>query len=97
MKMVMISYNEAIDIEVMGILEKCAAKNYSKVFGTFGSGNTSGIHLGNDIWPGRNNIVYIACEYAQAKQLLSGIEALRKSVAGKEGVKAFMWTLEACT
>ena len=28
LKMVMISYNSAIDVEVMEILEKCGIKNY---------------------------------------------------------------------
>lgn len=94
MKMVMISYNEAIDAEVMEILEKSGAKNYSKVLATFGRGTTSGIHLGNDIWPGRNNILYIACEQIQARQLLLYVEELHKGNIGKEGIKAFIWDIE---
>jgi hypothetical protein len=96
-KMVMITYNEAIDNEVMEALQKCGLKNYSKIFGTFGSGRTSGIHLGNDIWPGRNNILYVACQDGQAKELLSCIGVLRRSSIAKEGVKAFAWNLEATT
>lgn len=95
--MVMITYNEAIDVEVMEALEKCATKNYSKVLATFGRGIASGIHLGNDIWPGRNNILYVACEDAQARLLLSHIQALRKNSTGKEGVKAFVWDLKEIT
>ncbi|MDP2922965.1 MAG: hypothetical protein Q8O30_04515 [Candidatus Omnitrophota bacterium] len=97
LKMVMISYNEAIDAEVMEVLEKCATNNYSKILATFGRGTTSGIHLGNDVWPGRNNILYVACQDNQAKELLSNVQALRKSNIGKEGVKAFSWALDAIT
>ena len=94
--MAMIVYNEALDDEVMEVLESCAMKNYTKVTGVYGRGTTSGTHLGNDIWPGRNNILYVACEESQAKQMLSCVKKLRKSL-GKEGIKAFLLPLEELT
>ena len=96
MKMVMISYNEAVEIEVMDSLAVCAIKNYTKITDVYGSGLTSGTHLGNDIWPGKNSIVYVACEDEEAKQLLSHVKELRKTI-GKEGVKAFLLPLEDMT
>ncbi|MCK9614821.1 MAG: hypothetical protein M0R48_04865 [Candidatus Omnitrophica bacterium] len=96
LKMVMIVYNEAIEAEVMEILEGCALKNYTKVMGVYGSGETSGIHLNNDIWPGRNNILYICCEGTQVQKILSCVKELRKKL-GKEGIKAFTWNLEDIT
>ena len=96
MKMVMVIYNEAIDAEVMQALDGCGIKNYSKINSTFGSGNTSGIHEGNDVWPGKNNILYIACEESNSQKLLSSIQELRKTL-GKEGVKAFLLPLEKVT
>jgi len=93
MKMVMLVYNEAIDDEVMEALENCALKNYTKIKGVFGKGALSGTHLGDDVWPGRNNILYVACQEAQAKQMLSCAKELRGKL-GKEGVKAFSWALE---
>jgi len=96
MKMVMISYNEAIDSEVMEVLANCGLQNYTKIMGIFGKGTTSGTHLGNDIWPGRNNILYIACEEKQANQILSCIKELRKKL-GKEGIKAFVLPVEEVT
>jgi len=95
-KMVMISYNEAIDAEVMEVLAGCGLKNYTKILATFGRGTTSGVHLGNDIWPGRNNILYIACEEKEAKEILSCIKELRKKL-GKEGIKAFILPVEEAT
>ena len=92
MKMVMVTYNEAIDIEVMEVLKNCGLENYTKVAAAFGKGTVSGTHLGNDIWPGRNNILYVACEDAKVKPLFSGIKEVRKKL-GKEGVKAFLWEL----
>jgi nitrogen regulatory protein PII len=92
MKMVMIVYNEAIDSEVMEMLEKCGQKNYTKITGAFGRGTTSGIHLGNDIWPGRNNILYVACEDKAARQILVCANELHNRV-GKEGIKTFILSL----
>lgn len=96
MKIVMIAYNEAIDAEVMEILENCTMKNYTKIIGVYGKGTASGTHLGNDIWPGRNNILYVACKEDDARQILSYVNNLRKKL-GKEGVKAFVWVLEEVT
>lgn len=96
LKMVMLSYNQAIDSEVMETLAGCGLNNYSKVLGTFGRGNASGTHLGNDIWPGKNNILYVACSEEQARQLLALVKELRKKL-GREGVKAFVLPLEEIT
>lgn len=93
MKMVMICYNEAIDEEVMEILEGCVMKNYTKIPGIFGKGISSGTHLGNDIWPGKNNLLYVACDDAQANKMLGCVRELRKTLAA-EGIKAFSWDLE---
>lgn len=93
MKMLMIIYNEALDNEIMEILECCIMKNYTKVTGVFGRGTSSGIHLGNDIWPGLNSIIYVACGEPQAKEMLSGVRNL-KSKVGHEGVKAFVLPIE---
>jgi len=95
-KMVMITYNEAIDNEVMEVLANCGLENYTKVIGTFGRGSASGTHLGNDVWPGRNNILYIACEEKEAQEIISSIKKLRKTL-GKEGIKAFILPVEEVT
>jgi len=96
MKMVMITYNEAMDMEVMEVLGNCALKNYTKIMGVFGKGASSGTHMGNDIWPGKNNILYAACRDEDAKQLLSCVKNLRDKL-GHEGIKAFAWNLEDLT
>jgi len=96
LKMAMVVYNEALDMEIMEAMDASGLKNYTKVLGVFGRGETSGNHLGNDIWPGRNNILYAACEEKEAAALLVLIRQLRKKI-GKEGVKAFILPLEDVT
>jgi hypothetical protein len=93
MKMIMLVYNEALDNEAMEILESCALKNYTKITGVFGCGTSSGTHLGTDIWPGRNNILYVACEEVVSKKIIVLVKQLRKSL-GVEGIKAFLMPLE---
>ncbi len=96
-KMVMIAYNEAVDAEVMEALEQsCALKNFTKFPGVFGKGRSSGTHMGNDIWPGRNNVLMAACSEAEAKQLMDCIKVLRGKI-GAEGVKAFVMAIEQVT
>lgn len=93
MKMVMLTYNEAIDLEVMEILNGCGLKNYTKVTRVFGKGTTSGTHMGDLIWPGLNYIMYVVCEDGQANCVIAGIKELRKTL-GREGVKAFVLPVE---
>ena len=93
LKMVMVVYNEAIDAEVMEVLGACTMRNYTKVPGVFGRGLSSGTHLGNDIWPGRNTMLYIACLEEQARHIVSCVKELKRKL-GSEGVKAFVSPLD---
>lgn len=93
MKMIMLTYNEAIDDEIMETLSSLAIKSYTKMVKAYGSGLASGTHLGNDIWPGINNILYVACNDDEAARLIGRIRELRETL-GKEGVKAFMLPVE---
>ena len=95
-KMLMISYNEAVDADVMEILRKCSADTYTKFVGVFGRGIASGTHLGNDIWPGKNNALFVGCDEKTAKQIVMYIKELRKAL-GSEGVKAFVLPVEEVT
>lgn len=96
LKMTFIVYNEALDDEVMEVLGNCTMQNYTKITGVFGKGVASGTHMGNDIWPGRNNILYVVSEQEQAKQMLACVKALRQKL-GQEGIKAFVLPVEEMT
>ena len=96
MKMVMVAYSEATDSEVMEVLEHCAIKSYTKIPSVYGKGETSGTHMDDDIWPGKNNLLIVACDDSAAKHIIACVTELRK-VLGKEGVKAFVMPLEEMT
>ncbi len=96
MRMLMIVYNEALDNELMEVLGDFKIQGYTKIPKVFGKGITSGAHLGTDIWPGLNNILYVACQEPDSKRLIQGIKDLRNK-AGQEGIKAFVLPLDECT
>ncbi len=96
LKMVMISYNSAIGAEAMEILEKCGIKNYTKWTGVNGKGQMSGSHFGSEVWPGINSVIFSAMEAKKAQDLLKHIKDVRAKL-GKEGIKAFCWSLEEMT
>ncbi|MFA5115268.1 MAG: PG0541 family transporter-associated protein [Candidatus Omnitrophota bacterium] len=93
MKMIMVVYNEAVDDEIMEALESSSLENYTKIKSIYGRGKTSGAHLGNDIWPGRNNMIFVSCQDKESAVFVSAIGKLRKTL-GKEGVKAFVMPLD---
>lgn len=97
LKMVLIAYNEAIYQEVDDLLKSClSVPNYTKIAGVFGRGSSSGTHEGTDVWPGRNDLLCIACTEAEAKKIFAGVRDLRKTL-GQEGIKAFIQPLEDVT
>jgi nitrogen regulatory protein PII len=97
MKLVLIAYNEAIDGEVMELLEKnlgeCCYTKWTKVLG---KGKTSGPHLLSHVWPKANNVLAVCVDDGQAQNIIEGVKGLRKHL-GHEGVKAFVVPLEAIT
>ncbi|NLE92121.1 MAG: hypothetical protein GX598_06260 [Elusimicrobia bacterium] len=93
MKMAMLVYNEAVEEEVMEVMAECGVSNYTKIAGVHGKGASSGAHLGTDVWPGQNNLLYVACSQEQAEGLASGIGALREKIR-HEGVKIFIMPLD---
>lgn len=92
----MICYNEAIDDEVVELLEQAGIKGYTKWTKVLGKGQTSGPHLLSHIWPKANNVIATAVPEEVAATVLQDIRNL-KSKVGKEGLKAFMWPIEDVT
>jgi hypothetical protein len=92
----MLVFNEAIDEEVIEMMQGCGTDNYTRINGIFGKGNASGTHLDTDTWPGRNNSLLAAIPDERAAHALECIRKLRKSL-GAKGVKAFLGNLEAVT
>ncbi len=96
MKLILIAYNEAVDDEVLELLDTSGVEGYTKWTKILGKGRTSGPHLLSHIWPKGNNALVTVVEDNVAAKLLDAIRNLRKT-SGKEGVKAFMLPIEEVT
>jgi len=96
MKMVFITYNVAIETEVMEILKELAIEGFTRWPRVQGQGITSGPHLDSHIWPVVNSALAIAVEGNKKDKLVEKIKELRQKL-GKEGVKAFVLPIEEIT
>ena len=96
MKMVMLVFNEALGEEVMEMMKSCGASNYTRINGVFGRGERSGTHLGTDVWPGRNDVLFVAVSDDEAKKAVVCVNKMRQTL-GTEGIKAFVWPLDEMT
>ena len=97
MKAVLIIYNVAIHDEVMEALGSVdAADHFTRIERVIGQGATSGPHYGTHVWPAFNSALLIVTEDGKAGEILESVRGLRKQL-GKEGIKAFRWTIDEVT
>ncbi|HUT00813.1 MAG TPA: hypothetical protein VM031_00040 [Phycisphaerae bacterium] len=93
MKLVLIAYNEAVDAEVLELLDAAGAVGYTQWTQVLGKGRTSGPHLLSHIWPKGNNVLFAVVEDGLARELMEAAGRLRRT-AGREGIKAFVLNVE---
>lgn len=96
MKLVLITYNEAVDEEVMEALDAAGADAYTKWTQVLGKGHAGGPHLLSHVWPKGNHVLLTVVDDERAGKILDGVRALRQT-AGREGVKAFVVPVEQMT
>jgi len=89
MKLVLIAYNEAIDDEVIEVLQQCGVEAYTKWTGVLGQGTSSGPHLGSHVWPKSNNVLATVLSEDTARTLMDRVRDLR-SALGRDGVKTVL-------
>ncbi|MBN2301488.1 MAG: hypothetical protein JXN60_03120 [Lentisphaerae bacterium] len=94
LKMIIVSYNAAIDDDLMDVMSAVGMVNFTKFSEVYGKGQTSGIHDGSDVWPGINNVLLAVVSEEVADRALEAVRDLRKKL-GNEGVKAFILPVEA--
>lgn len=96
-RMILIVYNEAIDSEIMAVLDRVRpAMPFTKWDRVMGRGEVSEPHLLDHIWPKGNRVVMTCCEPREARELMEGLQQLRRRYA-KEGLRAFAWDIDEAT
>ena len=96
MKMLMIVCNEALDADVMEAMEACGIQGFTRFTQVQGKGVASGTHLGNDVWPGMNNVILAVTDESRTARMLEAVAGMRKNLSA-EGVKAFVLNVESAT
>jgi len=96
MKAIIIAYYEAMDDEVIALLEKSGVVNYTKWTKVLGKGSGSGAHMLTNVWPKGNNVLLCVVEDEIAPSLLEKFKILRQKYRA-EGLKVFQFPIEVVT
>ena len=91
MKMLMIVYNHALDDEMMELLKNNEVGGYTKIENATGEGGSEP-HLGTNVWPATNSVIYCAVPNAKVAQIKKDGKALSAQFEG-EGLRLFIWDL----
>lgn len=86
--MIYIVYDRAIDEEVIDTLEEIGLHFYTKWKDVVGVG-VHDPHLGDNIWPGLNNVVMIATDTGMKENLFSRVKDLQRRFTSV-GLRAFV-------
>lgn len=92
MKAILIVYNQALDAEVLELLDRLAIRGFTRWRDVQGRGSHTGNpHLGSHSWPALNGAMLCVVEEAQVEPLLEALEALD---AEDRGLRTFVWSVE---
>jgi nitrogen regulatory protein PII len=95
MKMLFIIYSRETDEEVIGAFKRTGIKGYTKLQEACGEGQETDPKLGTHIWPGSNNVLFVAVEDAEVKRVLDMVKQLKKEHP-RGGLRGFLLPLEDC-
>jgi hypothetical protein len=85
--MTIIVYDRAIDEELIDVLEELDIRYYTKWQNVLGVGRHDP-HLGDDVWPGLNNVIMTVVRAEKKDLLLERVKVLQASFASA-GLRAF--------
>ncbi len=95
MKAVFIVYNQALTERVAELLDRSGARGFTQWQDVMGRGSQTGEpHMGTHTWPALNTAVLSVVDKDIAGDLLRGVEEINKT-AEEQGIRAFMWNVEA--
>lgn len=94
MKAIFISYNQALNDRVMGVLDKMFVRGFSKWELTHGRGSVDGEpHYGSHAWPAMNSSILTMVDESKVGPILKALREL-DGQAKQHGLRAFVWDIE---
>ena len=93
MKLLMVVFNFAIRDKVEDCLHECDIKSFTLIPEVHGTGESSGKHFESHIWPGKNNLMFIALDEDKYEKLKPKLKSVREQYK-TEGIKFFLIPLE---
>ncbi|KPJ88274.1 MAG: hypothetical protein AMS17_06025 [Spirochaetes bacterium DG_61] len=85
---VLMMYDRAIDEEVMEMLSSLEIRYYTKWRDVVGVGRRDP-HLGDDVWPGLNNVLLMVIDEEKKRRLVEMVKVLQKNFPSV-GLRAFV-------
>lgn len=94
MKMVLVIYDSGIDEDLQGVLDEARIAAYTKSTGATGTGR-KGHRFGTPIWPGTNNLLWIALPDEQVAGLIRRLDDLKRSYLKPPALQVFVLPVDA--
>lgn len=94
MKLVLIVFNQALEEEIMQVLESLNIRGYTQINNVYGRGSNKGEpHLGTHVWPEINTLLLTVIPDEKVENLLNEIRRLNDEFES-EGLHAFTLKIE---
>ena len=94
-KMIMLIYNISLGSKIEALLKRCKINGFTIIPHVIGKGTAGGARFDNEIFPGENNLAYIALDdnSQEMKLFKKEIEDIKKEFK-KDGITYFILPLE---
>ncbi|NCO41703.1 MAG: hypothetical protein COZ06_02240 [Armatimonadetes bacterium CG_4_10_14_3_um_filter_66_18] len=96
MKLLIVIYDSGIEEDIVALTKELALPGWTKAFGAQGHGGT-GTKLGDPIWPGTNNTLYVGLPDERVAEVCAALEALKATFRRNPGITVFVLPLEEGT
>ncbi len=93
MTMLLVVYEAGIDEDVSGVLDEAGVAGYTKLTGATGTGRR-GHRFGTQVWPGTNNLLWIALADSAAPALVRRLQDLKESYVKPPALQIFAFPVQ---
>ncbi|MBW3623491.1 MAG: hypothetical protein KY468_08785 [Armatimonadetes bacterium] len=94
MRLLIVVYDQGVDETLMERLGAMGVTHWTKTFNAHGEGD-SGRKLGDAIWPGMNNLLYLQLEDDRVAEVAAAIRDLQESYRLQPGITIWSLPVEA--